>query len=239
MLPADWQIPDGVKLAFSERTSGVSQPPFDSLNLGEHVGDDPQAVLQNRRLLSLQLGLTSEPAWLTQVHGIDIVDLDSDDNRTADGSVCRSTDHVCVVMTADCLPVLICDKQATQVAAVHAGWRGLCSGIIEAAVASFNAPADELYVYLGPCIGADAFEVGSEVRQAFVSQHPQTSQYFIPQGDKYFGDLQGIACYRTQALGVQHIYQLPHCTYRLSERYFSYRRDSVTGRMASLIWLEK
>ncbi len=243
MYPADWFIPKGVKLAFSQRTGGVSQPPFDSLNLGAHVGDDILAVEQNRQRLSEQLGLTAQPAWLEQVHGTEIVDLDValnvEHSRVADGSLCRTANHVCTVMTADCLPVLICDQAATQVAAVHAGWRGLCNGIVEAAINQFDAPIESLHVYLGPCIGADAFEVGAEVRQAFVDLHPQTSRYFVPHNDKYLGDLQGIARYRLERLGVQHIYQQPYCTYTLSEHYFSYRRESVTGRMASLIWLEK
>ncbi len=239
MYFADWFIPEGVKLAFSQRTGGVSQPPYNSLNLGTHVGDDILAVKQNRQLLSQQLGLSAEPAWLEQVHGTEIVNLDFDDNRVADGSICRTAEHVCAVMTADCLPVLICDKAATQVAAVHAGWRGLCNGIVEAAIKQFDAPVECLYIYLGPCIGANAFEVGAEVRHAFIEQHVQTDDYFVARGDKYLGDLQGIARYRLTQLGVQHIYQLPHCTYTLNEHYFSYRRESVTGRMASLIWLEK
>ncbi|MCE9680584.1 peptidoglycan editing factor PgeF [Shewanella sp. AS1] len=248
MLPADWFIPQNVALAFSERMGGVSQPPFDSLNLGDHVGDAPQAVAQNRHLLCEQLGLIAEPVWLNQVHGTEVIDLDgltpevlspAADKLDADASICSSPQHVCVVMTADCLPVLICDRAGTQVAAVHAGWRGLCNGIIEAAIARFKAPAAELCLYLGPCIGAEAFEVGAEVRQAFIEQDPQTQDFFTPRGDKYLGDLQGIARYRAAKQGVIQIFSLDACTYQLSERFFSYRRESVTGRMASLIWLKK
>lgn len=239
MSQADWFIPKGVKLAFTERTGGISQPPFDSLNLGTHVGDQLPLVLKNRQRLLQQFSLSSEPAWLEQVHGIEVVDLDTDSNRTADASFCRTTNHTCVVMTADCLPVLICDKSATQVAAVHAGWRGLCDGIIEKIVSLFDAAPNELCVYLGPCIGANAFEVGAEVRQLFIDKHPQSEPFFIPHADKYLADLQGMARYRTQLMGVNNIYNLPHCTFELKDRYFSYRREPVTGRMASLIWLEK
>ncbi|QYK02288.1 peptidoglycan editing factor PgeF [Shewanella psychrotolerans] len=239
MSQADWFVPKGVKFAFTERTGGVSQPPFDSLNFGTHVGDQPSLVLKNRQRLLQQLSLSSEPAWLEQVHGTEVVNLDTDSNRTADASFCRTTNHTCVVMTADCLPVLICDKSATQVAAVHAGWRGLCDGIIEKAVSLFDVAPNELCVYLGPCIGANAFEVGAEVRQLFIDKHPQSESFFILRAGKYLADLQGIARYRTQLMGVNNIYNLPHCTYELKDRYFSYRREPVTGRMASLIWLEK
>lgn len=239
MHPADWFIPKGVKLAFTERTGGVSQPPFDSLNLGIHVGDHLPLVSQNRAIVSQRYSLISEPAWLEQVHGIEVVDLDHDSNRRADASFCRSVEHTCVVMTADCLPLLICDKSATQVAAVHAGWRGLCDGIIEASVATFDADTDELCAYLGPCIGPNAFEVGAEVRQLFINRDQQIAAFFTPKDDKYLADLQGIAAYRLQQMGVSHLFSLPHCTYALKDRYFSYRRASVTGRMAALIWLEK
>ncbi|WP_110457495.1 peptidoglycan editing factor PgeF [Shewanella algidipiscicola] len=239
MLPSDWLIPKGVKLAFTQRQGGVSQPPFDSLNLGTHVGDSLTDVMQNRAIIRSALALPCEPAWLEQVHGAKVVDLDNDQQRVADGSFCQSTNHVCAVLTADCLPVLICDKQATQVAAVHAGWRGLCDGIIEAAIAQFDAPADQLLVYLGPCIGATAFEVGDDVRQQFIAKHLQTTLFFSPRGHKYMGDLQGIARYRIEQAGVARLFCLPDCTYTLKQRYFSYRRESVTGRMASLIWLEK
>ena len=239
MYRADWFVPKGVKFAFTERTGGVSQPPFDSLNLGTHVGDQLSLVLQNRQFLLQQLSLSSEPAWLEQVHGTEVVNLDTDSNRVADASFCRTTNHTCVVMTADCLPVLICDKAATQVAAVHAGWRGLCDGIVEKAIAQFDASPNELCVYLGPCIGTNAFEVGDEVRQRFIDKHQQTGSFFIPRADKYLADLQGIARYLTQLMGVNNIYNLPHCTFKLKDRYFSYRREPVTGPMASLIWLEK
>lgn len=239
MLPSDWLIPKGVKLAFTQRQGGVSQPPFDSLNLGTHVGDSLTDVMQNRAIIRSALALPCEPAWLEQVHGVKVVDLDNDQQRVADGSFCQSTNHVCAVLTADCLPVLICDKQATQVAAVHAGWRGLCDGIIEAAIGQFDAPADQLLVYLGPCIGATAFEVGDDVRQQFIAKHLQTTLFFSPRGHKYMGDLQGIARYRIEQAGVSHIFCLSDCTYTLKQRYFSYRREPITGRMASLIWLEK
>ena len=257
MIPADWFIPDGIHLAFTDRLGGVSQAPYASLNLGDHVGDEPTVVQQNRALLVQQLALPSAPLWLTQVHGIEVMDadvackVDVINNVTApqaDGSFSQQAGRVLSVMTADCLPVLMCDAAGKQLAALHAGWRGLCHGILEAGIAKFtNISADNpLYAYLGPAIGPQAFEVGAEVRDAFLQTTTNAAQCFTAQanidaqpnsnGQKYLADLQQLARLRLRQAGVQHIYALPHCTYSQPDKYFSYRRESVTGRMASLIW---
>ncbi|QSX33042.1 peptidoglycan editing factor PgeF [Shewanella avicenniae] len=240
MIPADWFIPAGVHIAFTDRTGGVSKAPYASLNLGDHVDDDPVAVTHNRALLIEQLSLPAAPQWLTQVHGVDVVEVDIDANRRADGAFSCQAEQVLAVMTADCLPVLVCDAAGGQIAALHAGWRGLCHGILEAGIAKF-AKGSELYAYLGPAIGPSAFEVGAEVRAAFMANTPQAETCFIPSTnaavpDKYLADLVKLAQLRLQAAGVAHIYALGDCTYTLADRYFSYRRSPITGRMASLIW---
>jgi len=248
----DWHIPQGVNLAFSTRKEGVSLPPFDSLNLGLHVGDKEADVLANRALVSMRLQLPATPAWLDQIHGIEVIQADSQCVYHADGNYTKDKNQVCVVMTADCLPVLLCDKQGTQVAAVHAGWRGLCDGIIEVALDKFTADKRDVIAYLGPAIGPQAFEVGAEVRQQFTSVHPESSQFFIrifhdgtpivatkavDSDTKYLADLQGLARHRLKVAGVDEIYCVDACTYTNKHDYFSYRRDGRTGRMASFIWL--
>ncbi len=236
-MNSTWFIPPSVNIAFSTRLGGVSLPPYDSLNLGAHVGDDPKSVVTNRRLMQSQLALTSTPAWLEQVHGTDVIEADNTQVHKADGSVTQDMKQVCVVMTADCLPVLLCNKQGTQVAAVHAGWRGLCDGIIESALVHFKQA--EMIAYLGPCIGPKVFEVGSEVRQQFIEKDAACTIFFKPVNDKYLADLQGLACYRLQQAGVTEVYQDKRCTYLNTETFFSYRREGITGRMASFIWLSE
>lgn len=239
-----WLIPPGVNLAFSTREGGSSLPPFASLNLGLHVGDDPQKVLANRQLIAEQLNLPAAPAWLEQIHSVDIIDADNSRVHHADGSYTRSFEQVCVVMTADCLPVLLCDENGTEVAAVHAGWRGLCDGIIEATVVKFAHQPTELIAYLGPAIGPSAFEVGPEVKAQFEAKHPQSCQFFSAhtnaQGEqKYMADIQGLATFRLNLLGVKRIFKDQRCTLTDETHFFSYRRDGITGRMASFIWLNR
>ncbi|ABZ77794.1 protein of unknown function DUF152 [Shewanella halifaxensis HAW-EB4] len=239
-----WFIPPGVNLAFSTKEGGCSLPPFSSLNLGLHVGDDPKKVLANRQLIEQQLNLPAKPAWLEQIHSIDVVEADNTQVHHADASYSNNADQVCVVMTADCLPVLLCDENGTEVAAVHAGWRGLCDGIIEVAVKKFNHPPHELVAYLGPAIGPTAFEVGAEVKVLFETKHPQTSQFFTchinSQGEqKYMADIQGLASFRLSLLGVERIFKDQRCTVSDVKSFFSYRRDGITGRMASFIWLNR
>lgn len=244
MLVHDWPIPVNVGIAMTDRHGGASLPPYNSLNLGLHVGDAPERVMANRQLLARQLALTAEPVWLEQVHGTHVLNLDSVNLVSAalgapiaDASYSRTAGRVCAVMTADCLPVLLCNHAGTEVAAVHAGWRGLCDGVIEASAAHFSSPMAELLAYLGPAIGPQKFEVGAEVKQAFCALHPQAAECFIPSGDKFLADIIGLAKLRLSLLGITHIYSADICTASCPD-YFSYRRDKVTGRMASLIWLK-
>jgi YfiH family protein len=225
------------------RKGGFSTAPFDSMNLGEHVNDDPESVLQNRQ--SLAVNLPSQPFWLNQVHGTQVLDasLIGPEIPNADGSFTRKQNNVCCVMTADCLPVLLCNKQGTQVAAVHAGWRGLLEGIIESAVHKFDSN-DTIIAYLGPAIGPQAFEVGGEVKAAFCQRDTDSAQAFqvstnrAKNKDKWLADIYLLARLRLAKLGITAVFGGLDCTFQDSERFFSFRRDGQTGRMASLIWIQ-
>jgi YfiH family protein len=237
----DWPAPSNVQALQTTRNGGVSSGAFASLNMGAHVGDDPFAVAKNRQLLSPYL--PSEPVWVNQVHGTDVIDAaTSSCLQNADASFTTKPNVVCVTMTADCLPLLLCDTKGTVVAAVHAGWRGLCDGVIEAAVAKMQVPASEILVWLGPAIGPEAFEVGADVKAQFLAKDKQAERAFKPHGDKWLGNLYLIATQRLNTLGVTQIYGASvneeFCTYNDKARFFSFRRDNVTGRMASMIWLE-
>jgi len=232
----DWPAPANVKAIQTTRRGGFGVAPYDSLNLGSHVQDNPVTVAQNRQLLSQYL--PSEPVWLNQVHGVEVVDVaQCACVPDADAAFTHQKEVVCVTMTADCLPILLCDKQGTVVAAVHAGWRSLCDGVIEATVEKMQVSPVDLMAWLGPAIGRQAFEVGSEVKAAFVAKDTQSGVAFTPKGDKWLGDLYLIAKQRLANVGVHAVYGGKECTYSQPEKYFSFRRDGATGRMASLIWL--
>ncbi|MHB1053111.1 MAG: peptidoglycan editing factor PgeF [Thiobacillus sp.] len=238
MLQPTWPVPAGVFSLMTTREGGVSCPPWDSFNLGDHVGDDAAHVAENRARLRLQL--PAEPAWLKQIHGATVVDAGSDE-LTADASVTRQAGCVCSVLTADCLPVLFCDRAGRVVAAAHAGWRGLAQGVLEATVAAMQVPPGEVLAWMGAAIGPDAFEVGDEVRQAFISQHPEAAAAFVPHpsgvSGKWLADIYQLARNRLNRVGVHAIYGGGRCTFNEADSFYSYRRDGVTGRMASLIWL--
>jgi YfiH family protein len=224
----------------TNRHAGCSHAPFDSLNFGLHVKDNPIHVAQNRQLLSDYV--PSEPVWLNQTHSVNALDAaETNCASDADASFSTHKNVVCVVMTADCLPVLLCDKAGNVVSAVHAGWRGLCGGVLEASIHAVcraaNIESNQLMAWLGPAIGPNAFEVGPEVRAQFMAIDGQAELAFVKSGDKYFGDLYKIATQRLNNLGVTQIYGGDRCTFTEKEQFFSYRRDGVTGRMASLIWL--
>lgn len=241
-IQPNWPAPPNVKALQTTRTGGVSQGAYTSLNLGAHVNDAPIAVAKNRQLLSNYL--PSEPVWVNQVHGFEVIDAAASSClENADASFTTKPNVVCVTMTADCLPVLLCDKKGTVVAAVHAGWRGLCDAVIEAAVAKMQVPASEILVWLGPAIGPNAFEVGDDVRQQFIAKDSKAALAFRPHGDKWLCNMYQIARQRLNAMGVTEIYGASvnedFCTYSDEARFFSFRRDNVTGRMASMIWLEK
>lgn len=235
----DWPAPSRVRSLQTTRSGGVSPAPYASLNLGDHVGDAPVHVAVNRALL--RACLPGEPLWLQQVHGTRVADADSaTTRREADGVVARRPGSVCAIMTADCLPVLLCDRDGTVVGAAHAGWRGLAAGVLENTVAAMGVAPERLLAWLGPAIGPQAFEVGPEVRGAFEKADPRASQAFVPGAStgKYLADICALARLRLQAAGVREIHGGGLCTVGDAASYFSYRRDRVCGRMASLIWLE-
>lgn len=237
IMRPEWPAPPSVHACTTTRRGGVSEPPFDSLNLGGNTEDSPAAVADNRRRLRQSLALPAEPGWLQQVHGADVVRAEAGPAR-ADAVWTAQPGAVCAVLTADCLPVLLADDQGRAVGAAHAGWRGLAGGVVEATVAAMALPPQGLLAWLGPAIGPAVFEVGEEVRQAFLDQDAGAQVCFrpSPQG-RWLADLYELARRRLRRLGVERIYGGGFCTYQDAERFYSYRRDGRTGRMASLIWL--
>lgn len=235
-ITPDWPAPGNVHALVTTRHGGVSHAPYASLNLGDHVGDDPLAVTGNRAILREYL--PAEPAWLKQVHAIQVADAASAFGvPEADASLAKEKNRVCAVLTADCLPVLLCNRSGSVVAAAHAGWRGLAAGVIEQTVASMGVAASEILAWLGPAIGPKAFEVGSEVREVFVThQTAAGAAFFATQNGKYLADIYHLARLRLADCGVTTVFGGDFCTFREKERFFSYRRDGITGRMASLIW---
>lgn len=234
----DWPAPPGVRALQTTRMGGVSRGPYESLNLGDHVGDDPADVAANRaRLAGL---LPGEPLWLKQVHGVAVADASADrPGAEADAAIARQGGRVCVVMTADCLPLLLCDRAGTVVAAVHAGWRGLAAGVVEAAVAAMGRPGSELLAWLGPAIGPEAFEVGEEVRADFMAHDPGAAEAFVARGGgKWLADIWLLARQRLNSLGIDSVWGGGQCTVSDRGRFFSYRRDGVTGRMGTFVWLD-
>lgn len=234
-----WPAPSRVHALTTLRCGGYSRDPYAGFNLAAHTGDDADAVSRNRQLLRDRLQLPSEPVWLSQVHGRSMLQADTVGiDAEADGSWCDSAATVCAVLTADCLPLLICDRAGSRVAAIHAGWRGLHRGIISAAVETLSTPARDLLVWFGPAIGADVFEVGQDVYEAFVRKNPVNSSAFRPRdATHWLCDIYALARIELQALGVESVYGGDFCTWSDPDRFYSYRRDGITGRMASLIWL--
>lgn len=232
----DWPAPANVGACVTTRDGGVSLPPYDTFNLGDHVGDDPHAVEENRRRLCQALAV--RPAWLQQVHGIEVAYADPSQVPQADASWTATPGIACTAMTADCLPVLFCDRAGTRVAAAHAGWRGLAAGVLEATLDQLQVAPEQVLVWLGPAIGPQAFEVGEEVRDAFTAQHPEAHRAFVPgaRPGKLLADIYALARIRLVARGVTAVYGGGLCTVSDS-RFFSYRRTPQGGRFASLVWL--
>mgnify|MGYP006193920885 CR=1 FL=1 len=240
----EWPAPRNVKALFTTRNGGAgSQPsPYASLNLGDHVGDDPLTVKQNRALL--RRFLPGEPEWLKQVHGTISINIDEDDcTATCEGDAAfsRRPKNVCAVLVADCLPILLCDHAGSVVGVIHAGWRGLAEGIIERTILAIGPLDTPIMAWLGPAIGPDHFEVGEEVRQVFISRDKNATLAFVPSNPchegKWLADLFLLARQRLANVGVTEVYGGKYCTFSDPARFFSYRRDGLTGRMAGLIWL--
>jgi YfiH family protein len=240
LLPT-WPAPPTIRAYTTLRTGGCSQPPYDSFNLSTMVADNPETVRQNRQQLGQELNLGQQPVWIKQVHGTGVVYAGtlSEPFPEADAAWTDLPGVPCAVLTADCLPLLLCDPKGLQVAAIHAGWRGLAAGVIEATLAELSGPFADWLVWLGPAIGPAAFEVGEEVRTLFIQADPQAHLAFKPIAPhKYLGDMYLLARQRLLRYGITHIYGGEHCTWHETKRFYSYRRDGErTGRMASLIWI--
>ncbi|WP_461518578.1 peptidoglycan editing factor PgeF [Porticoccus sp.] len=245
VLIPEWPCPAHIKAAVSTRRGGVSLDPWRSLNLAYHVGDDPVSVQQNWQLLSALLHFPSPPQLLEQVHGTAVV-LARDDGviRRADGCFSDQPGMVCSIMTADCLPILLCNREGSEVAALHAGWRGLADGIVASGISQFQSPPMQLQAWLGPAIGQDNFEVGEDVYSAFLANAPAWGSisdidhcFIRKQPDRWHADLYALARLALKAQGISRIYGGQFCTYAETDRFYSFRRDGQTGRMASLIWI--
>jgi YfiH family protein len=250
LLFPDWAAPPGVRAAFTLRSGGASVPPWDSLNLGMHVGDDPLAVAANRRRVAQALSLPAEPCWLAQVHGtgvheVERVGLVADarvadvpvvDPPLADAAVTRRRGAVLAIQVADCLPVLLASEDGAVLGAAHAGWRGLVAGVVERTVERMGHPPARIVAWLGPCIGPQQFEVGEEVREAFLAAGDAPGAFRQSPAGRWLCDLPAIARSRLQRLGVERVAGGEWCTVADPVRFFSHRRDRLTGRMAALLW---
>lgn len=231
----NWPAPENIAAVVTTRSNGYSKPPFSSFNLGKNTGDEPDTVAANCKKLREELQLMHEPLWLNQVHGTQVAcaDFPTQQIVTADATYATQANRVCVIATADCLPVLLCDRNGTKVAAIHAGWRGLCAGIIEATIKTMQIPGNEILAWLGPAIGPQKFEVGEEVRQQFLAVDSNANIAFIPssQNNKWFANLYTLAKQRLAQCQVNQVYGGDYCTFTDADRFFSYRRDAgKTGR---------
>lgn len=238
-IAADWPAPPSVRAGTTMRTGGVSEGPYASLNLGAHVGDSPLAVVENRSRLISACYLPGEPQWLDQVHGKSVVELPHDDTPPrADAAFTERAGLVCAVLTADCLPVIYARQNGSAVGVAHAGWRGLCNGVLEATALALGKPSS-LVAWLGPAISRIAFEVGPEVRQAFLDHDTAAEALFARNiAGRWQADLYGLARQRLAAIGLTEVYGGGRCTFTEEEHFFSYRRDGECGRMATFVWRE-
>ena len=233
----DWPAPASVRALVTTRAGGVSEGPYASMNLGQNSGDRPSSVARNRAILAGHL--PAEPRWLRQVHGAGVVEAGRDTDDPADAAVARAPGVACAVLTADCLPVFLCDASGASVGIAHAGWRGLAAGVLERTVERMATGGARLMAWLGPAIGPQAFEVGAEVRAAFLAHDPGADAAFVDKGGgKYLADLYALARQRLAASGVTQVSGGAFCTWSESGRFLSYRREKMSGRMASVIWLE-
>jgi YfiH family protein len=241
LIRPDWRVSTRVNACVTTRVGGYSSAPYDSLNVGNHVDDDPESVQHNRKRLSRILGLPSEPKWLNQVHGKTVLNAAQIQfGDQADASFSHESGVVCVVMTADCLPVFFSNVEGREVAVAHAGWRGLCSGVLEATIDAMQAPPSRIVAWLGPAIGPECFEVGDDVRSAFQQTDSAATQAFRSSSNgKWLADIYTLARLRLERVGIKKLFGGGLCTFQDGRRFYSYRRDGPqSGRMASLIWME-
>jgi hypothetical protein len=234
----DWPAPARVTAWVTERAGGASSGSYSALNLATHVGDAPERVAENRAILSAGVRLPSEPVWLEQVHGTNVLDLDRDHVAPADGAVTSRAGVVCAVLTADCLPVIFASRDGGRVGVAHAGWRGLLNGVLPAAVRALRTPPQDIVAWLGPAIGAESYEVGAEVRDAYLARDRHADRAFTPnERGRWQADLYALARASLARAGVGAVHGGGFCTYREAHRFFSHRREAPCGRFATLVWL--
>jgi YfiH family protein len=240
-IAAEWSAPAQICAGITTRQCGTSQSPYDSFNLAEHVGDTAQTVRQNRLKLINELQLPASPVWIQQVHGNRVIDVrQASDNVEADGQYSDQLDSVCEVLTADCAPVLLCNKQGTEIAAIHAGWRGICRGVLTHAVEAFRSSAGELLTWIGPHISEKAYVVQNDMYETCLQAmgKPVTKAFARIDDNHLMASLSKLACIQLKTLGVSDISVSEYCSYSRDDLFYSYRRDGQTGRMASLIWIK-
>ena len=234
----DWPAPARARAWVTERAGGASMGSYAALNLATHVGDSPERVATNRARLRAGVQLPAEPVWLEQVHGATVLDLDQDAVAPADGAVTARAGVVCAVLTADCLPVVFASRDGSRVGVAHAGWRGLLSGVLPAAVRALRTPPDEIVAWLGPAIGAASYEVGEDVRDAYLARDASAAAAFTPNSrGRWQADLYALARMSLAKAGVGAVHGGGFCTYREADRFFSHRREAPCGRFATLVWL--
>jgi YfiH family protein len=238
-IKADWPVPENIHAGTSTRVGGISRTPYDELNLALHVGDTPENVITNRQYLTKYLNLPSKPVWLEQTHSSNIISIDAScEHVIADGSYTTVQNKVCAIMTADCVPILFCDANGTKIAAIHAGWKGIYGGIIEKTINGFSNP-ESLFVWIGPCISAQYYEVGKDVYQKFIHYSTSLKIAFKQTSEcHWYCDLVNIVKIILENSRVASIYECGLCTYANDSLFYSYRRDGNTGRTATLIWME-
>jgi len=240
IIEPDWPTPKNIKSIVSTRCGGVSSAPWDSFNLATHVSDDAKDVSENRRILVERAHLPTEPEWLNQTHSVDAIDLDQSENRDGDASITTQKNKVAVVLTADCLPLLVTNKQGTEIAAIHAGWKGLLEGVVIKTLLAMQSKPRDLMVWLGPAISQKHFEIGDEVKHQFCKKYHHAQTHFEAKpNNKWMANLYGLVRDQLAELAVTDIYGGDFCSYTDQHKFYSYRRDGETGRMASLIWIEE
>lgn len=239
MIKAEWEAPAHINAFITTRMGGVSQAPYDHFNLALHTGDDKAHVEKNRRLLLETFHLPSAPCWLNQTHSNKVVHVEHDNNRDADAAITTKPNQVLAIMTADCMPILICNRNDQEIAAIHAGWRGLACGIIENTIQSMQSEPNDLMAWIGPAICEACFEVGDDVKSTFINQYDFTKYAFTPAlyEKKWLGNMNLIAKLILNQLGIQKVFNSNFCTIENGDLFYSYRREGTTGRMASLIWI--
>lgn len=236
-LIADWPAPASIRAITTRRRSGgFSEAPYDRNNLGLHVGDNPNHVLRNRGELITSLQLPGEPAWLDQTHSTTCVVIEETHNRRADAAITRDKRQVLAIMTADCLPILLCNREGTEIAAIHAGWRGLVNGIVEQTVETMHSQPKDLMAWIGPGICASCYEVGDDMREQFQNRYDFSLPAFQKKDSKWLADLPSLAALILENVSIPSIYKSNICTFEQKNDFYSYRREAQTGRMATLIW---